>query len=203
MADTGLLPLSPLATFWRIGRHGRAAGAPGLHIQERNGSQIVAIAARAGQEAAISAAILHAYGLALPTTPRWVGDDRLAFVWAGPGTWHAVTEAPEPGLAAKLRECLGPMAALTEQGDGRVVFRASGPAATEVLATGIALDLHSRAFRTGDAARTLAGHIAVQIRKLDDAPSFEITAARSFAAALAAWLLQAGLAYGVDVHEPT
>jgi sarcosine oxidase subunit gamma len=81
-----------------------------------------------------------------------------------------------------------------------VVLRLSGPRSRDVLAAVVPIDLHPRAFRPGDTAMTLAGHIAVQIRLVDD--DFELMAFRGYAGSLFQTVLHAGLEFGVDVLPP-
>jgi len=199
MLDDPLPPLPALAGIPRPGHHGLSTGMPGLSIQEREQVEIVSIAARRGQTPAILDAVQKRWGLGLPTMPRWVGDDRLAFVWSGAGQWLAVAEPLAGDLEAELREHLSGIASMTAQGDGRVVLRVSGPHVRDVLATGIPIDLHPRVFKTGDTAITLAGHIGVQIRQIDDQSTFDLMAFRGFAGDLCDWLTEAGRAFGVEV----
>jgi methylglutamate dehydrogenase subunit D len=197
VADMGLLSRSPLAAIIRPGQYGQPSVA-GLVVQERIGLQIVSLAARRGKGAALAAAVRTSWGLDLPTTPRRVGDGRLAFLWSGRAQWLAIAEGGG-GLEPRLGEHLGGLASLTDQSDGRLVLRLSGPRARDTLAKGLAIDLHPRAFASGDTAITLAGHIGVQIWQLDDRPSYEIAVARGYAGSLFGWLLPAGEEFGITV----
>jgi methylglutamate dehydrogenase subunit D len=200
VADTGLLSRSPLAAVILPGRYGRS-GEAGLVVQERTGRQIVSLAARRGQDAALAAAVQSSWELELPTTPRRVGDGRLAFLWSGRAQWLAIAEGMGD-LESSLRDRLGSLASLTDQSDGRSVLRLSGPRTRETIAKGLAIDLHPRAFTPGDTALTLAGHIGVQIWQLDDTPSYEIAVARGYASSLLAWLIPAGEEFGITVLPP-
>ncbi|TCZ65016.1 hypothetical protein EXY23_05670 [Roseicella aquatilis] len=148
------------------------------------------------------AAVRAAWGIDLPTTPRRVGDARLAFVWSGPSQWLAVATDWPGDLEAALRAHLGGLGSLTDQGDGRVVLRVRGPHARDALAKGMAIDLHPRAFQPGDVAATLAAHIGVQIWQLDEAPTYEMAAFRSTAGSLCDWIVAASAEYGVEIVEP-
>ncbi len=107
-------------------------------------------------------------------TPRRVGDARLAFLWAGAARWTAVSEAGDDRLETTLRDRLGGLASMTDQSDGRVVLRFSGPSARDVLGKALAIDLHPRAFRPGDVALTPAFHIAAQVWQVDEAPTYDL-----------------------------
>jgi heterotetrameric sarcosine oxidase gamma subunit len=199
MADPVLIARSPLDGVLHPGRHGVAAGAPGAVLREEAGWRIASVAARRGQHAAVAAAAREAWGVALPTAPRHEGDARLGFLWAGPGQWLALApDAPAP-LEQALRQVLGGLAAVAEQGDGRVVLHLSGPRARDVLAKLVAVDLHPRAFGVGDTAITLAAHIGVQLWQVDESPAYRLLAFRGFAGSLAAALVAAGEEYGIEI----
>jgi methylglutamate dehydrogenase subunit D len=200
VAEMGLLSRSPLAGVARPGQYGQP-GEAGLVVQERTGLQIISLAARRGQGAALVAAVRTAWGLDLPMTPRRIGDGRLAFLWSGRAQWLAIAE-DAGDLESGLGERLGGLASLTDQSDGRSVLRLSGPRARDTLAKGLAIDLHPRAFAPGGTALTLAGHIGVQIWQLDEAPSYEIAVARGYAGSLLGWLLPAGEEFGITVMPP-
>jgi sarcosine oxidase subunit gamma len=78
-----------------------------------------------------------------------------------------------------MHECRG--GALFDLTASRVAYRLGGSRATDVLATGCPLDLHPRAFRVGDCAQSLFGRVNALLYKSDDAPTFLIMVARSFA----------------------
>lgn len=200
MADTGLLSRSPLVGVIQPGHYGQS-GEAGLVVQERAGLQIVSLAARRGQDAALAAAVQTSWGLELPTTPRRVGDGRLAFLWSGRAQWLAIAEGLGD-LESSLRDRLGSLASLTDQSDGRVVLRLSGPRTRETLAKGLAIDLHPRAFTPGDTALTLAGHIGVHFWQLDDTPTYGIAVARGYASSLLGWLIPAGEEFGITISPP-
>jgi sarcosine oxidase subunit gamma len=198
MLDSGLKPVPALAGIARAGRHGARTGAAGLTLQERDGLRIVSLAARRRQADALADAVRARWGIDLPVSPRFVEGAGVAFVWSGAEQWLAVAETGD--LEATLRAAVGSLASITAQGDGRVVLRLSGPRSRDVLAAVVPIDLHPRAFRPGDTAMTLAGHIAVQIRLVDD--DFELMAFRGYAGSLFQTVLHAGLEFGVDVLPP-
>ena len=167
MVESALRARSALAGLLGTGHQSRPATV-GVTMTERSGLDIVTVAALRGQRTAVAAATREAFGLDLPTTPRRVGDGRLAFLWAGDARWTAVSEAGDDHLETMVRERLGGLAAITAQSDGRVVLRLSGPSARDVLGKAVAIDLHPRAFRPGDVALTPAFHIAVQVWQVDD-----------------------------------
>ncbi|MFC7053265.1 sarcosine oxidase subunit gamma [Hansschlegelia quercus] len=167
-----------------------AAPAPGVVLRERTDLTLASVAAFKGREAELADAVRSAYGIELPTTPTRVAAGEVAFVWAGPGKWLATATGPVDFSTLP--------AAVADQSDGRSVLSVSGERARETLATLIAIDLHPRAFTSGDAALTHAASISVHLWQTDDAPTYEIAVFRSYAATLWRWLVHAGQSRGID-----
>jgi len=65
-----------------------------------------------------------------------------------------------------------------------------------VLAKGIPLDLHPRAFAPGDVALSVASHIAVQLWQANDAPTFRLLAPRGYAGSFRRWLGESAAEFG-------
>jgi sarcosine oxidase subunit gamma len=72
-----------------------------------------------------------------------------------------------------------------------VAFGVAGARAADVINSGCPLDLAPPAFQVGAATRTLLGKAEVILAKADELPTFEVECARSFAAYLHAFLLEA------------
>lgn len=205
MADLQARPQAALADILRDGRYGTSDGAPGLILCERTELSLATLIARKGQAQALAELVKSAYGIDLPSTPRFAGgqlpDGRfLIFVWAGFEQWLALAEGAQD-FERELMLGLGKRALITDQSDGRAVLRLRGPKAREVLAKGIAIDLHPRAFKPGDVALTVAAHIGVQLWQVDDTPTYEIAVARSLAKSLWAWLSASAAEYGYEVVD--
>jgi len=124
------------------------------------------------------------FSIALPivanTTAR---NDALVALWLGPRSWLLFAESAGETLAfIEKRDALNAArGALFDLSASRVAYRLAGKHATDVLATGCPLDLHSRAFRAGDCAQSVFGRVNTLLYKTDEAPSFVIMVARSFA----------------------
>jgi sarcosine oxidase subunit gamma len=156
---------------------------------------------------AFMAAVGRALDLLLPTEANTsAGRGDLTALWLGPDAW--LLTCP-PGalatLAGSLRKALSDVhAAVTDVSDGRVALRLAGPNARDVLAKGCPLDLHPRAFATGNCAQSLLAKASVLIHLPNDdgqrGPTFDLYVARSFAHYLFAWLEDAGREYGVQVE---
>lgn len=200
MVDQGLCRSSALPELASACRLGHSDGPAGLTAGEVQGLAMVSIIARKGRRADLLAAVLQNFGAALPTTPRRVAGEGITFLWAGPGQWLAIARLDEhTDLERDLGAGIGTFASLTDQGEGRTVIRVSGPASRNVIATGVPLDLHPRAFRPGDVALAHANHIAVTFWQIDDAPTYEFAVARGYARCFWTWLRDSGARYGIDI----
>lgn len=125
------------------------------------------------------------FSIALPSVPNTTArSDALNAFWLGPRSWLLVAESASSPLAGFIekRDALNAAGgALFDLSASRVAYRIAGDRATDVLAAGYPLDLHSLAFRAGDCAQSLLGRVNALLYKTDDAPTFVIMVARSFA----------------------
>jgi sarcosine oxidase subunit gamma len=144
---------------------------------------VVSVTAWTGAAAALAGAVHAAFGLHLPPPGRWTQAGDLTALWVGPGHWWLQRDRAS-ALCVELAPVAGAHAALIDLSDARAVLRIAGPAAPTILASLVPLDLHPRAFRPGHVANTVAAHNGVQIRQLDDAPSYDLSCLRSFAGSL-------------------
>lgn len=167
-----------------------------LAVSARETLTMASFAAIRGKEEALREAIRAGYGAELPYHAARVAGVGITFVWAGPNQWLAVAER-ENGrdLEAELKEQLAGIASVVDQSDGRVVVRISGPRARDVLAKGVPIDLHPRAFKPGDVAITHASHIGIILWQTDDAPTYEAALFRSYADSFAHWLFESAAEY--------
>lgn len=192
-------PRSAWASFARAGRHGRAQGEAGVRLTLREGVGLATLIAADGQETALRQILADQFGWSLPKVGATSLEGERGLVWSAPGQWLAVAETGQ-GLAALPEELRG-VAAVTDQSDGRAVVRVSGRQARAMLVKGVALDLHPRAFWAGQAAVTNIAHINVQIWQRDEAPTYDITVARSFAGSFWSWLTHAAAEFGYEVER--
>ncbi len=198
MDDVSLRARSALEGVLRPGRQGAASGPPGVTVREWMPEGVASLAVRRGQEAVLPA-MLGGLGLTLPNRPGWTEGGGLNAVWAGPGRWLVFGG---PDVVALLGARVGSIAAITDQTDARVLLRVSGPRVRDMLAKGIAIDLHPRTFGPRDAASTTVAHIVVHFWQLDDAPSYDLAAPRGFAGSLVEWLVAAAAEYGLEILPP-
>lgn len=146
------------------------------------GLSVVSVTAWRGQEASLVDAARATFGLTLPEAGRWTAHDGLVASWVGPGHWWLQREH-RPGLPDDLA-ALADHAALIDMSHARAVLRLSGPAARDMLASLLPLDMHPRGFAPGRVATTLAAHLTVQVRQIDAVPSYELSCLRSYAGSL-------------------
>ncbi|WP_336490423.1 sarcosine oxidase subunit gamma [Methylobacterium nigriterrae] len=196
-------PRSAWAGLAAPGRHGRQAAEPGdeagVRLSLREGIGLATLIAAEGQEAALARTLSRSFGLPLPETGTAHFAGERGLVWSAPGQWLAVAGTREGlhGLATALRG----LAAVSDQSDGRALLRVSGRSARAALAKGVAVDLHPRAFRAGRSAVTSIAHIGAQIWQRDEAPTYEIAVARSFAGSFWSWLAHAAVEFGYAVES--
>ena len=145
------------------------------------------------------------FGVALPTAPNTtaMAGARTA-LWLGPTSWLLVARG-----AAALTDFVAKRDALNAAGGAlfdltasRVAWTLSGARAATVLATGCPLDFHPRAFATGTCAQSVFGHVGALFVKHDDAPTFTVMVARSYAHDVWRTLCLSAAQYGYDVGQP-
>jgi heterotetrameric sarcosine oxidase gamma subunit len=167
------------------------SAANSLVITEQPGLGLAAVMSRKDVD---PAAIGAALGLMPPEGPGRVGDGRLALIGTGPGTWLALTEAPEPDWSLQLAHKLTGLASVSDQSGGYMLFRISGNGARTLLQRGAFIDFHPDVFRPGSAATTVIAHIGVILWQRDDAPTFEVATFRSYAHSFRRWIETAAAA---------
>ncbi|MGQ0455544.1 MAG: sarcosine oxidase subunit gamma [Hyphomicrobium sp.] len=163
-----------------------------LAVCEISGVAIATIGVAPQAVASADAALLANYGATLPRPGRRTSIAGLDLIWVGPSQWLALADGDGGfDLERDLKQTLGALASVTDASDARALLRISGARARAVLARGLPIDLHTRAFKVDDVALTHAAHIGVAIWRLDDAPTFELAVSRSYAASFADWLIEA------------
>jgi methylglutamate dehydrogenase subunit D len=200
MADREVLSQSALGDLTRPGLLGASTDHPGVRIHEVTDFAAITVIARRGKSAEVAAILSGHVGSPVADAARRTSREALSAAGTAPGQWLAVARGPdaEARLGA-LRPSLEGLAAVSDQGDGRVILEISGARARDSLAKGIPIDLDAVAFRVGDAAQTSAAHIGLQIALVDETPTFEIVSARSTAESLWSWLVASAAEYGIEV----
>jgi len=185
------------------GRYGRATSSPGVIVREVRGVGLATVTARKGRRTALLEAVRSSFGVDLPTTPKHVVGLHIAVLWLGPHRWLAFKQpAPEAGMEALLGAPLAGLASLVDASHERTLLRLTGSHVRDALAKGVAVDLHPRAFRPGDAAATLFSHIPVHLWQIDERPTYEFAVIRSLAQSFWQWLATAAAQYGLEFADP-
>ena len=162
----------------------------GITVGEIAHRAIINIRGNAG-DLVFSTAVKVATGADLPFAANTVSAaDDLRILWLGPNEWWVIApDAKRTELIERLRQSFaGQQTAVTDVSESRTVITISGPATREVLARGISLDLHPRAFGPGQCAQTGMSKANIVLHQIDDRPSYEIYILKSFADYLWRWI---------------
>jgi sarcosine oxidase subunit gamma len=135
-----------------------------------------------------AAEIGRALGMTLPEGPHATRHGPLTILGTGPSTWLAISEEGAGDWFDRLHHEIGPIASLSDQSSGYVVWRLSGAFARTLLQRGAAIDFHPGVFKPGSVATTMIAHIGVIIWQVDDEPTYDIALFRSFATSFRRWL---------------
>ncbi len=134
------------------------------------------------------AAIEARLGLTLPPANTAHLGARTA-LRCGPERWLVVGErAAETLLPTQLERAAAGTAAITDVSDARTVLRVAGSAASALLVQGCAIDLE--AMEPGRVAATSMARLHSLLHMVDESPSFDVYASRSYAAFLWDWFAQ-------------
>jgi sarcosine oxidase subunit gamma len=132
------------------------------------------------------------FTLDMPINRRMSSGERVA-MRLGPDEWLlSGSEGEAARIARDVEAALaGLHHSLVDVSHRHVALSVAGVRAADVINSGCPLDLAPPAFQVGFATRTLLGKAEVILAKTDDLPSFEIECARSFAAYVHDFLLEA------------
>lgn len=194
------LRTSPVAHLEEQMRAATVTGARGVTLTEWPFIAMVNVRVDPASEAADR--IEKALGVPLPPQCGHTSTSGPHTVlWLGPDEWLVLSQADGTAVTADLREALaGDAGSVVDVSANRTTLELSGPAARQVLEKGCPLDLHPRAFGSGQVVSTTVGPVAVLLWQVDDMPTYRLLPRSSFADYLARWLLDAMSEYcGVEV----
>lgn len=132
---------------WSPGRLGCREGAPGLVLQELTQFALASVIARKDQAVQVAEAAQGAFNASPPKTPAITAGNDLAFLWSGPNHWLALGPQVAENIETRLEAVFGPHASIFDQSGSRVLLELSGQRVRDVLAKGVSIDLHPRAFQ--------------------------------------------------------
>jgi len=143
------------------------------------------------QDAAFTAAVAAATGLALPllANTATLGAGRT-MLWLGPDEWMLQCEAGQAAALEKgLRAALaGQHFSAVEVGHGFTTLSVQGPGAGALLSRGCPLDFHHSAFQAGHMAQTHIARANAIVLCRQAGSDYLLTVRRSFADYLFRWL---------------
>ena len=148
---------------------GRSLNLGGVSLAEVDVGPITSVAVLPGGAKTVARG-LKALGLAMPEPNTFVEKKGLRIVWTGREQAFLIG-AESPVLEG---------AAVTDQSDGWAVLSLSGPAAADVLARLVPMDLRLSACPVGTALRSQLNHMNAVILRTGDY-AFEIMVFRSMA----------------------
>jgi sarcosine oxidase subunit gamma len=156
------------------------AGFVGITINERPSLSLTLITHRRAMRKACADKLRAAYCLDPPMGAKFVQGAGITLSWAGPESWLMIA-AERPDFETELATSLGDTAAVVDLSDARAMLRIGGGNARALLAKGVSIDLHPRAFGPGDTAITLLAHAATQLWQIDQNGTFDIAMPRATA----------------------
>jgi len=191
---------SPLAGHWKPGFLGPASGADawGVTLKERHPASLVQVAGWPSSAGALTDRMREATGVAPPLPGNSASNDDLTLLWTAPGRWLIVSEIL-PDLAETLTAAIDvDIGTVGDLSHARCVLRLSGPMAPSVLAKGLPIDLHLRAFPVDGVVQGSIHHMAVLVHRAA-ADAFDLYVFRGFAVSLLEWLTDAAIEYGCEI----
>jgi len=173
----------------------QASGTPNAALSELQPGSLVMVAAWLETLSKVEATLGELLGIGAPTPGAATFSEATTIASLGAGRFFIATEATD--LAARLEAALLTAdAAVTDLSHGRTILRLGGEAAAEILSRCVAIDLDLSVFPVGRAAQTMIHHVDVLVVRRSE-QSFDLWVSRSFAEALAEWVLDAGLEIGI------
>ena len=134
--------------------------------------------------------------LALPTVANTLSsnaDDRRAYCISSDHWILQLADGLENKVLQDLELAVADLShSFVDVSDMYERIQLSGAEARDVLAQGVSIDLHPRAFPPGSSARTGLAKTTVQLVCVDDSPTFVVTVFSSYRNYVLDWLNMAG-----------
>jgi sarcosine oxidase subunit gamma len=150
------------------------------------------VSLRVAPGSAAAARISSRLGTALPERCGQVlSAGAHSVLWLGPDEFLLVSDGEAGALVTDLREALaGDPGSVIDVSANRTTLELSGPGARETLEKGCPVDLHPRAFGTGNAVATILAPVPLLLWQTGNA-TYRLLPRSSFAGYVARWLLDA------------
>ena len=157
-------------------------------------------------DAAFASVSSRVLGLPLPVEPLTSTCGRsTALLWLGPRSWLYVGGDASTAIDfdSSRRPINAAGGALFDVSSGYVAWRVAGADAARTLNRACPLDLHPRAFATGECRHTLYSQVPILIEKQDNAPKFMVLIPRSYASDVWHALSVVAAQYAHELRAPT
>lgn len=186
---------SALARVPKVSRR----AAHGLRIGEAAGWKLVQVAGFASTAIELQTAMRPSLGTELPVNVgQAISSGARILLKTGPERFWIITLDGED-LAPELGSAVAPaIGSVTSLSHGRACIWIDGSRSREVLATGIAVDLHPTVFRLNSFALTGLHHTPITIHRSDD-QRYSLYVLRTFAVWTWEWITDAALKFGYEV----
>lgn len=180
------------------GRNG-ATGQRRLRIGETRGWNLLQVAAFSATLEELEQAARPLLGGDLPTRlGKAISVNGRRLLKTGPEQFWIITRASEDLTTAFQAAVTQDIGTVTPLSHSRTCIFVEGLSARELLATGIALDLHPDAFQLDSFALTGLHHTPIMIHRSGD-NRYELYVMRTFALWAWEWLTDAALPYGYEI----
>jgi len=190
---------SALAGILKAGGRDGARGGRRLRLTEVRGGHLAQVAVFPNHEGEFKECVRACSGVLPPVELyRGVthGDSRLIRITQRQYWWISSSGASMLRLARELSSSTGTVTLLSAS---RVRIRITGSAAREVLAKGMALDLHPAVFEVGRSAQSGLHHTGIFLERVGE-DDYEIYVPRTYAEWIWDWLIDAVLPWGYDIQ---
>lgn len=176
---------TPLDAFFE---HAPQSGGKGVQVKAITGRAIVQVFAAKGKTKSVERA------LKIKETPGATSStSEYTAIPLSPGEWMLIsTRTAGMKFGEDLRSKLKKNGYASEQSDGRMIFRLTGPRVVELMQKACRLDLHPSKTGKGWCAQTQMAQAGVIIHQIDNKPSYDILVYSGFAQHFAEWLLHTG-----------
>jgi methylglutamate dehydrogenase subunit D len=191
---------SALAGALLLGGRDGPDGQRPLRIGEVRGWSLIQMAAFAATLPDLQDAVRPMLNADLPIRIGVVVNvDGRRLLKTGPNRFWIITR-DDDDLTSDLQAAVAPhVGAVTPLSHSRTCISIEGVAAREVLAAGIALDLHPKVFGLGQFALTGVHHTAVLLERSSGENRYDLHVSRTFALSVWEWLTDAALPFGYEI----
>lgn len=170
------------------------SGGKGVQVKAITECGIVQVFAAKGKTTVVERALKIKETPGKSTTTR-----DYAAIPVAPGQWMLVSSSKAGmNFGEDLQKKLKKNGYVSEQSDGRMIFRLTGPRVVELMQKACRLDLHPSKTGKGWCAQTQMAQAGVIIHQTDTKPSYDVLVYSGFAQHFAEWLEHTGAQIGIS-----